>query len=134
MTFVIARSGQITSWTSSPEDHSDQNNMIQIVSCEDLDVLTIRLCCKLIDGKIVLINKNHHTYIPKLVTSFPSFEEAKPCFLQKDSTFSDFKITSKIKTPAGFYQPDDIFTLKMSLQLDKGRIVPAVEILAEPLI
>jgi hypothetical protein len=134
MTFVIARSGQITSWTSSPEDHSDQNNMIQIVSCEDLDVLTIRLCCKLIDGKIVVCNNNHRKYIPELITTFSAFTGAKPCFLQKESTYSNFRITSKIKTPAGFYQSDDVFTLKLSLQLDEGRIVPAVEILDEPLI
>jgi hypothetical protein len=134
MTFVIEKIGHITSWTSNPRNHSNPDNQICFVANFELPSLEVRVHCRLIGGKIVVCNKNHHTYIPKLVTSFPPFEDAKPCFLQKESTYSNFRITSKMTKPPGFYQEDDVFTLKISLQLDKGRIIPAVEILDEPLI
>jgi hypothetical protein len=132
--FIVENLGDAIRWTSSPARHFDPKNKICFVANFQLPSLMVHVRCRLIDGKIVVCNKNHHKYIPTLISTFPPFKGAKPCFLQREGTWGNFRVTSKMTKPSGFYQSDDVFTLKMSLQLDKGRIVPTVEILDEPLI
>lgn len=95
------------------------------------ETLEIKLKCRIESGKILLVNELLGEYISLCISTFPSFQGKKPCFLQKRETWSNFKVTSKMKRPDGFYEPDDVFILALKISIKGDRLIPEVEIMEE---